>query len=260
MKGSYVMVTSSEYALDYHKFFYSFKAYRVMLLNGKRVLILGVSTGFGFALGYLASKEGASVILNSRNEIKLKDISSKVPNSTYIAADVSTYEGCKTLSERVGELDGVVIAVGGYVEDSIENPSGLEEMLTNHVKVPINCMRALANNIRRGGSIVLVSSMRGLFTSEDAMSYSVAMAGTAKLVEKAASEFLIRGVRVNGVAPSWIDGDFVPNRDYRKLRNLGDPKAPPEDFAKVTIWLLSEDSEWVNGVVVPLDGGNRLKS
>jgi 3-oxoacyl-[acyl-carrier protein] reductase len=63
-----------------------------------------------------------------------------------------------------------------------------------------------------------------------------------------------------GIAPSVIDGEFVPGRDWKKMRRLGDFKAPPEDFAKVVVWLLTDEAEWINGVVIPVDGGARLRT
>ena len=130
-------------------------------------------------------------------------------------------------------------------------------MLENHVKAPVRVLSGLVNSIKEGGSVVLVSALRGIFNALlTQLSYTVAKAGVAKLVEVLASELLDRGIRVNGIAPSVINGDFSPKRDYRKHRKLGDPSAPPEDFADVVLWLLSDGSGWVDGVVIPVDGAS----
>ncbi len=54
-----------------------------------------------------------------------------------------------------------------------------------------------------------------------------------------------------------MDHDFVPERDWRSKRKLGGKSCPPEDVARVVVWLVSDESEWVDGAVIPVDGGTR---
>ncbi|BBD73688.1 3-ketoacyl-ACP reductase [Sulfodiicoccus acidiphilus] len=238
-----------------------------MRLQDRKVLVAGVSRGLGYSVAYLALKEGAYVTLNSRDERKLSQLKEEL--SSYgkvntVQGDLSTPQGAKSVVEEatklMGGLDHLVITVGGYVEDTIEDPSGLEEMLTNHVRVPVYLVKAASKYLREGSSIVAVSSMVALGVADPAqLSYAAAKTALVKLVEVLAAELLPRGVRVNGVAPSFIKGDFEPGREWRKMRKLGDDGAPPEDFASVVLWLLTDESEWVDGVVIPVDGGARLK-
>lgn len=234
-----------------------------MRLKGKRILIVGVSKGLGYALAYFLLKEGASVIINSRNEEKLKEIKKSlegIGDISYVVGDVSSPEKAKEVVNKSGDFTDIVISVGGYVEDSVEDLSGLEDMILNHIKIPLYVVNASLKKLKEGSTVVLVSAIRGIYTAYPSqLSYAVGKAGLAKEVEVLASELLDRGIRVVGIAPSWIDGDFVPGRDWKKLRKLGDPKAPPEDFARVIVWLLTDESEWVNGIVIPVDGGNRLR-
>ena len=230
--------------------------------SGKRFAVIGVSKGLGFAIAYKLNEAKGEVVINARSKSKLEEIRGSMPNMNLVKVveGDATEEGVLRRIKELGPYDGVVITIGGYVEDTVENPKGLDEMLENHVKAPVRVLSGLVNSIREGGSVVLVSALRGIFNAlPTQLSYAVAKAGVAKLVEVLASELLERGIRVNGIAPSVISGEFSPNRDYRKLRKLGDPSAPPEDFANVVLWLLSEGSEWVNGVVIPVDGGFRLK-
>ena len=230
--------------------------------SGKRFALIGVSKGLGFAIAYKLNEARGEVVINARNKAKLDDIANQMPQRYLVKAveGDATHEEVMRKLRELGPYDGVVITIGGYVEDTVENPKGLDEMLENHVKAPVRILSGLVHDIREGGSIVLVSALRGIFNAfPTQLSYAVAKAGVAKLVEVLASELLDRGIRVNGIAPSVINGEFSPNRDYRKLRKLGDPSAPPEDFADVVLWLLSEGSGWVDGVVIPVDGGFRLK-
>ena len=234
-----------------------------MRLKGRRVLIVGASKGFGYALAYFLLKEGASVIINSRNEDKLKEMKKSLESLgdiSYVVGDVSSLEKAKDVVNRAGDFTDLVISVGGYVEDTVEDLSGLEEMILNHIKIPLYVVNASLSKLKEGSTILLVSALRGIYTAyPNQLSYAIGKAGIAKEVEILASELLDKDIRVVGIAPSWIDGDFVPNRDWKKLRKLGDVKAPPEDFARVAVWLLTDEAEWVNGVVIPVDGGTRLK-
>jgi 3-oxoacyl-[acyl-carrier protein] reductase len=238
-----------------------------MNLKDQKVLIVGVSRGLGYATAYFLLKEGAIVTLNSRNERKLKELVadlSKIGKSYYVVGDLSKKEECKLVIDGarslMNGLDHLVIMVGGYQEDTIENLVALEEMINNHIKVPLNVISASLNYLHKGSTIVLISAIRAIDKAlPNQLSYAIAKAALTKAIEILTAELIDREIRVVGIAPSVIDGDFIPNREWRKLRKLGDWKAPPEDYAKVIVWLLSEDAEWVNGVVIPVDGGFRFK-
>lgn len=230
-------------------------------MEEKNLAIVGVSRGFGYALGDLASRRGWKVLFVGRDEEKVKDISGRVQGSSYATADALRKGDISKALGKLGRLQGLVISIGGYLEDTVENPSHVEEMVSNHIRAPIQVLNEALPFLSPSSSVVLVSALRGVWKAlPNQLSYSVAKAGTAKIVETAAISLLNRGIRVNGIAPSWITQDYEPDRDFRSLRRLGDPGAPPEDFALVTLWLLSEESEWVNGTVIPVDGGFRLRS
>lgn len=239
-----------------------------MRLKDKAILIVGVSKGLGYALAYFLLKEGARVIINSGDEKKLQEIVDSLKDLGeihYVAKRVTDLDSARdvisksyTIIKR--KLDGIVISIGGYIEDNIENLTGLDEMINNHVKYPLYVVSASLNYLNDGSTIVLVSATRGIDKAlPNQLSYAISKSAIAKAVEVLASELLDRQIRVVGIAPSWIYGEFQPNRDWKKLRKLGDVKAPPEDFARVITWLLTDEAEWINGVVIPVDGGARLR-
>ncbi|MDT7900795.1 MAG: SDR family NAD(P)-dependent oxidoreductase [Acidianus sp.] len=239
-----------------------------MRLKDKAILIVGVSKGLGYALAYFLLKEGAKVIINSGNKEKLQEIVDSLKNLgeiNYISERVVDLRSAKDVLSKSYELikrklDGIVISIGGYIEDNVENLTGLDEMINNHVKYPLYITSAALNYLNEGSTIVLISAMRGIDKAlPNQLSYSISKSATAKAIEVLASELLDKQIRVVGIAPSWIYGDFQPNRDWKKLRKLGDVKAPPEDFARVITWLLTDEAEWINGVVIPVDGGARLR-
>ncbi len=237
------------------------------LLSGKRVGVVGVSTGLGYALGFFLLKDGASILINARNKEKLGQIKENLskygkveifPGSMDLNENVEAF--FNTANKNMGGIDHLVITIGGYVEDSIMDPKGLDSMLNSQVKIPLNIVSKAIPHLHSGSCIVMVSAMRGITKSlPNQLSYGIAKAAVAKAVETIALSLLDTGIRVVGIAPSVIDGDFEPERDWRKLRKLGDWKAPPEDFASVISLLLTERMEWVNGVVIPVDGGAFLR-
>ncbi|EWG07582.1 MAG: 3-ketoacyl-(acyl-carrier-protein) reductase [Candidatus Aramenus sulfurataquae] len=237
-----------------------------MRLKGENVLVIGVSKGLGYALAYFLLREGANVIVNSGNVEKLKEITnalSKYGNVKYVDGRIVDRESARNVIERAykefGNLDGLAVLIGGYLEDDVHSLKGLDEMINNHVKYPLYVVSEAVRFMNPGSTIVLVSAIRGIDKAlPNQLSYSIAKAGLAKAVEVLATELVKKEIRVVGIAPSWIDGEFEPDRDWKKLRKLGDPKAPPEDFARVIVWLMTEESQWVNGVIIPVDGGARL--
>ncbi len=236
-------------------------------LENRKVAIIGVSEGLGYAVAYFALREGASVCINARSESKLrriKDTLSKYGKIEYVVGDVSSLITAKEVVDKCASslngIDDLVIAVGGYIEDTIEDLKGLEEMIKNHIKIPLYVINSSLKYLNEGSSIVLVSSISGVDkASPNQLSYAIGKTGLAKAIKILASELIKKGIRVNGIAPTFIDGNFEPERNWKVYRKLGDPKAPPEDFARVIIWLLTDESEWVNGVVIPVDGGARLR-
>lgn len=236
-----------------------------MRLEGRRVLLVGVSAGLGAATAYYLLKEGASVVISERDDKKLSNLVemlSPYGRISGIRGDASTPNGAKKLVQdavkSLGRIDDVAVLVGGYIEDHIENLKGIDQMIHNHIKIPLYVASASLPHLHKGSSMVLVSSMAGLEGYSD-VSYSIGKAGTAKAVHTLAAELLKRGIRVNGIAPSWIAGDFKPERDWKRARKLGDYKAPPDDFARVLVWLMTDEAEWVDGVVIPVDGGTRFR-
>ena len=164
-------------------------------------------------------------------------------------------------ARELGGIDHLVVSAGGYVETPIEElgEEQLEEMVSLNLKAHVYSVKAALRYLREGSSVVLVSSMGGAYRVWPRHSaYLASKAAAARLVEALAVELMPRGIRVNGVAPGGMRHDFEPGRDWRGLRRLGDPVAPPEDVARVVVWLLTDEASWITGAVIPVDGGRRL--
>ena len=234
--------------------------------NGNLALI-GVSNFLGKSTAYVLLKDGYRVSITSRNEKKLEQIRSSlekigdifsVPGS--ITDPASAEVTMQNINSKLGRMDHIVVMIGGFVNDTITDPIGLESMMQNHIFYTTYTVRSAIKYLHSGSSIVLVANTGSIEHGDPkAYSYSVAKAGVVRMTELLCSELIPRGIRVNAVAPNYIDSTFEAGRDWRSMRKLGDSKTPPEDIAMVIKWLVSEESGWVNGAVIPVDGGYRLK-
>lgn len=225
-----------------------------------KAAILGASEGLGLAVIQRFLKSNWSVFFSSRNEAKLERISGTLKVSGEIhhaSGDLSTREGARKVIDTAMDLldciDCLVILVGGYGEDDIKNFQQLDSMLESHVRIPIIAVSAAIDFMKTGSSIVLVSSTETLgYPDPNKMSYSIAKSSLNRLTESLASQLLKEGIRVNAVAPSYIHGtaeEYMP----------GNTENPAELIANVIFWLASSDSVLVNGEIIAVDGGNRLK-
>ncbi len=230
-------------------------------------IIAGVRN-LGRAVAYNALKRGDSVLLNSRSEESLKGMVSSLQSYgkiSYLSADLSSRDSIEqlftTCESRYGQVDNLVVTLGGFMADRLPELKNMDVMIDNHIKIPMQILESFAKHAHAGSTAVLVSSVQSVFTTSwGAFSYVVGKTGLNKIVEAAAANLLSKGIRVNGVAPSVIEESFEPGRDWRSSRKLGDLSTPPEDIAEVVDFLTSVKSEWIDGVVIPVDGGNRFKT
>jgi 2-dehydro-3-deoxy-D-gluconate 5-dehydrogenase len=111
-----------------------------------------------------------------------------------------------------------------------------------------------------GGSIVLIASELSFFGGVNAVSYAAAKGGVAQLAKAFSNELAGSNVRVNAVAPGWIETELTSTIEEWKRPQI-DARIPmgrwgqPEDVAGTVAWLLSADAAYVTGAVVPVDGG-----
>lgn len=237
-----------------------------MRLRGRNVAVVGVGPGLGSAVVYLALREGASVYAFARGESFLKTFVESMSRFGRVetgAYDFSrlrdAYAAAEAVGREFGVLHGLVVTAGGYVQGEVAEMSeeDLDSMLSANLKAHIYAVKAFLPLFQKGSSIVLVSSIGGAFAAwRRHVAYVASKAALARAAEALAAELLPRGVRVNAVAPGGMTKDFTPG--VHRSAELGSPQAPPEEVAKVAVWLLTDEASWVTGAVFPVDGGRRL--
>ena len=223
----------------------------------RNIVIVGVSEGLGSSMVARYLESGCRVLISARNEEKLERIAGKMKggsNLICIPGDVSSRQGVdavmKAAKQRLGSVDALVIQVGGYGEDSIRDYGMLDSMLENHVRIPVMVVSSAIAVMDRGSSILLVSSAETLgYPEPNKMSYTIAKSSLNRLTESLASQLLSSGIRVNAIAPSYIQGDA-------EKYVLGGNENPPDLIAEVVDWITGDDSVLINGAIIPVDGGH----
>ena len=225
----------------------------------RNIVIVGVSEGLGSSMVARYLESGCRVLISARNEEKLERIAGKMKGGSNLICtpgDVSSRKGVdavmKAAKQRLGSVDALVIQVGGYGEDSIRDYGMLDSMLENHVRIPVMVVSSALEVMDSGSSILLVSSAETLgYPEPNKMSYTIAKSSLNRLTESLASQLLSSGIRVNAIAPSYIQGDA-------EKYVLGGNENPSDLIAEVVDWITGDDSVLINGAIIPVDGGHRF--
>jgi len=233
------------------------------MLAGKTCIITGGSKGIGRAIVELFSREGARVFYFSRSEAEGLGGSAK-----WIACDVADEAQVNAAVEAVVALAGDIDALvnnAGVTRDGLVFRMSLDDwdtVLKTNLTSAFLVSRAVARLMikRRSGSIVNVSSVVGIIGNGGQTNYSASKAGLIGFTKSLAREVGSRGVRVNALAPGFIDTamtEKIPAEAKEKLK-AGIPlgrTGRPEDVAAAALFLCSDLSAYITGEVLKVDGG-----
>lgn len=249
-------------------------------LEGQSILITGASGALGRIVAIALASLGARLLLVAGSEDALEQVAQEArarggevntlvrrPNDE---ADVDAIVARAV--ELYGRLDSIFVASGYNKPDQIEDMSleQWEEIMDANVRSPWLIARAFGKHLKdRGGKgkMLLVSSVRGRFGSPAGYTaYSTSKGATDSLTRTLASEWGVRGINVNAIAPtvfrsaltSWIFSDTEAGKASRErnlsripMKRLGEP----EDFIGAAVYLLSSASDFVTGQILYVDGG-----
>jgi 3-oxoacyl-[acyl-carrier protein] reductase len=230
--------------------------------------VTGGSRGIGAAISRELGRAGARVAVNYRSGGDAAGEVAGEIGGIAVAADVSDPADARALLERVeGELGDVDILVNnaGITRDTLiarMSDDDWEQVIETNLRGAFNTCRAVARKMlrRRSGAIVNLSSVVGLHGNPGQANYAASKAGLIGLTKALARELGTRGVRVNAVAPGYIDTELTrvlppQARDAilgsTPLGRLG----APEDVAAAVRYLCSDEAAFVTGEVLLVDGG-----
>ena len=244
-------------------------------LSGKRILITGSTRGIGKGIAKKLIECGAIVGINGRDAKQTKQIAEELSteNSTVIplAYNLSIPDNAtkivKEFIEITGGIDGLVnnaghgksMAFRGVTLEKWRNTFAL------NIEAALMTCQAAYNQMRRqkGGVIVNMASISahgpGKWMSAD---YAASKAALVSLTKSLAFEAARLGIRVNAISPGMVDTDMTKIIPQANRDNMNIPLkrfAQPEDIANVVAFLLSEESQYMTGQVLNVDGGLHLK-
>jgi NAD(P)-dependent dehydrogenase (short-subunit alcohol dehydrogenase family) len=241
----------------------------------KVALVSGAGRGIGRAVALALAEAGADVALTSRTQDELDEVAAEVEargrRALTVVCDISDPREVQALMDAIAawqnRLDILVNNAGGaHVRRELHelSPEDFERGIALNLGAAHHCMHGAAPLLFRqpGSSVVNVVSIAATRGLEGMSYYSAAKAGVVGLTKAAAHEWGPRGVRVNCVAPGWIDTalsvGLKRQQDFydRTLREI--PLArwgKPHEIANVVAFLASDEASYVNGTTVYVDGG-----
>ncbi len=256
-----------------------------MRLENKLAVITAAASGMGRAAVERFASEGARVAAIDIDEASLaslkSDLAAKGHDIVTIAADLSTHDGARdSLNQAAAELGGIDVL---WAHAGVPGPAGIEQvdMKAFHKSMAINIDSAVIGageavghmRKRGGGSIIFTASVSGLVGSMWSPLYSTAKFGIVGLTKSLCQTFAPDNVRVNVICPGLTEtpmgfeftsrkGDVEEAERNKTMMMNAIPLgriAVAEDMANAALWLASDESSYVTGVALPVDGGFTAK-
>ena len=242
-----------------------------MSLKDKVAIVTGGTRGIGRAIvfeliqhgakvvfTYLKSDESASIILDEVKELK--------GEAEAIKTDVRVFDEAKNVLEetltKFGKID-ILVNNAGITKDKalvFMEPSEWLDVINTNLTGYFNMAKACIISMmkQKSGNIVNISSVSGVIGIPRQVNYSSAKAGEIGLTKSLAKEVASFGIRVNAIAPGFIDTDMTKDlkqkEQFIKMIPFG-RFGKPEEIAKVVTFLASDQSAYITGQVIKVDGG-----
>lgn len=242
-------------------------------LEGKVAIVTGGATGLGLAMTKCLVAAGAKVAVASSSpaEKYAKVLEPLGEMAVYYQFNVTDTEHAQELADRIikeqGRIDILVNNAGIHCKKPIEemDVSDFTSVLDVHLVGAFALTKAVIPHMRerKSGNILFIASMTSYIGQPYVIGYSAAKSGVLGMIRDLAAEVGLDGIRVNGIAPGWIDTPMlhqaVDNDPQRQQKILG--RTPmkkygePEDIGWAAVYLCSDAAKFVTGMVIPVDGG-----
>jgi NAD(P)-dependent dehydrogenase (short-subunit alcohol dehydrogenase family) len=243
--------------------------------ESKVAFVTGGGTGIGLACARAIAAGGGKVMLAGRRADVLRSAAAEIgANADWVVCDITSDDAVDAAvaatGERLGPLRLAVNSAGAPAAGSVLNSSAAEllAVLDTNVAGTFRCLRAEARAMKAagGGSIVNISSIAATLTHRWMTAYCVSKAGVNMLTACAADDLGEHGIRVNAVMPSLVPTDMaaplvgVAESVAEYLRRMPLARLGTlDDVANLVAFLLSDESGWITGQCIPVDGGHTIR-
>ncbi len=242
-------------------------------ISGKIAVVTGGSRGIGRAICLELAARGATVVVNyNQSEDSAQQVVAKIEAgggaAAAVQADVGDADHVERLFKQViadyGTLD-ILVNNAGMTRDGMimmMKPNDFDAVINVNLRSAWLCCKAAARAMmrKRRGAIVNITSVIGLAGNAGQTNYAASKAGIIGLTKSLAKEVAVRGIRVNAVAPGFIEtamtADLSDNIKSRVIEAIPlGAMGQPEHIAKAVVFLVSPDAAYITGQTLVVDGG-----
>jgi len=250
----------------------------VTRVAGKAAIVTGAGTGIGRAIALALAREGAKVAVAGRRREKLGEVAQAIRQAggevlvtvCDVSSEADSYRAVKDAEEAFGHVNVLVNNAGALSVSTVESISVEEwdRLMATNLKGPFLMSRAVLPAMRQagGGAIVNVGSVLGLVAMRDRAAYCASKGGVTMLTKAMALDHAQEKIRVNCICPAIVETDmirelFSKSEEGRRARDTRLATLPlgkfgkPDDIAELAVFLASEESSWMTGTAIPVDGG-----
>jgi 3-oxoacyl-[acyl-carrier protein] reductase len=243
------------------------------LLDGKTALVTGASKGIGRAIAREFASQGAQVAFTylssvEKGEALVKELEKLGAKAKGYRSDASKLEAAEDLINQVvadfGALD-ILVNNAGITRDNLlmrMSEEQWDEVIGTNLKSVFNTVKAATRTFmkQRSGSIINITSVVGLKGNAGQANYAASKAGIIGFTKSVALELGSRNIRCNAIAPGFIETEMTDQLDEKTVQSWREAiplkrGGKPDDVAHCAVFLASNQSDYISGQVIQVDGG-----
>lgn len=225
-------------------------------MSTKTVLITGGASGIGCQTARAFSEAGYRIIIADLHHCEVEP-------DLFIQSDLADPKDREAIVRQISRLDVLVNCAGVNLQEKEWELAGFEMSMSINCTAVFDLSTRLIDKLgETGGAIINIASMWSYFGSPKSPGYSASKGAIVSLTRSMAVAWADRGVRANAVAPGWVKTNMTEaaRADSTRFDNISaripmKRWAEPEEVASVIFFLASEQASYVNGAIIPVDGG-----
>jgi len=241
-------------------------------LTGRVALVTGAAQGIGKAVALLLARNGSDIVVSDINLEKAEETANEINSigrkALAVKVDVANWNDVEqmveVILEKFAKID-ILVNNAGITRDKLilrMTDEDWDAVLNVNLKGTFHCTKAVVRHMakQRSGKIVNIASVVGEMGNAGQANYSASKAGVIGLTKTIAREFAQRGININAIAPGYIETpmtEALPEKAKEELKRLipMERLGKPEDVAEAVLFLVSEESNYITGQVLNVNGG-----